>query len=1150
MKRSSGRFASDGLHGIKAFISKRPKKRQSSGFLLDYLEKPGLNGQDGDPRSESMVGVLDTKGKHRMGGSTSPVPSASNSRHTRELQGPVGRRSNDNHLRASWDNSDRGLSTGNTPSESSRYSDRSSNLPFVVEEPNLPAHRSLQVSDPGDIVRMALTLNESRRLHLGPGRLAAPGASNARRAVSVGVPVMSGPSSSRAFMRGASHEIPRSPFHGASMDVDLQSPRVSPAPDVAFLQTELDLDYEFSSATIERAEKARVALELSYEYRRLLQLLPPLHPTALSRPSTASSTQADGDQGQVLRDRHSERQLGRSYNPLQYIRNKKVRARERTPLDPEADGWQNVAVVDSWIDLVEVDASHEGFVQDDVVLLPNWEHHSHSHLLGPSINGYSVVVNKKARSKMDWMVEPAELLADAYWLEQHSNKTLIEKRNGAKVFDRFRRPKALDLEARSRRNSSFRRRPPTIEFASPGSEKVLTSQPASDSDGESYVEHVEEPFSAHESRASRIKRKILKRSRANSNASVVSSSDDEARRKSVFHLKRSSSGENIGPLARHMNRIMEEESRNQSMRSIEEPTQESPDDSHRRMAMSEKSPTEMRLPSDRHALVRRDTESTTHTDAPRISVDDYDTLQRSATANTLETIPSGDSQDTEPVKKPRPHSIHFFSRHKNKHHIAETDFAVHGGVEEGLSPVLSHSPERSSVELLRRSESYQSLRSFTSSRKQSRSKSIEDLHGRSPQDERQSPRRVKGGRVGELVREEAPSAVDYSRTSRKGSSASASEDGPTPERRKSSLDLLRPRPKQRHSDPRSQSQDMRYHVQNLPTFISSRSPERRRSRLASKTPSGGESTDISPRTSSPDLSRQPIKDTRRRPPQSSHSQSRSASHSPARSARALAANRRLDRLLSSPGGVLLGAPLVTGLAGITPANQSTWSLPHSTNANANAAQGQGLPASSQHHSPITPRDLASIRTLLLASGIKAHAIVRLASAVPATPSPFLLLAARAHPHAIPPTPRREEPLLAAHLLSAQLSSTTSALTYATHAFRTSTTPALHARLSELRERVANSLTPLVRAAGDDADAFVARLTTADTLAIKTVNDAVDAIVARRRRRFTSLRSAGWRALEWLLLAVMWAIWAAVGVVRAARGAVRGAVRAVRWVVWS
>jgi hypothetical protein len=86
--------------------------------------------------------------------------------------------------------------------------------------------------------------------------------------------------------------------------------------------------YHFSQSTLSRAQKAKDYLELQAQYRRVLDFLPPLTPSQSRRPSTASppgspvALYPTSTTGSIDFSR-----LGRPYNPLQYIRNRKVRAR-------------------------------------------------------------------------------------------------------------------------------------------------------------------------------------------------------------------------------------------------------------------------------------------------------------------------------------------------------------------------------------------------------------------------------------------------------------------------------------------------------------------------------------------------------------------------------------------------------------------------------------------------------------------------------------------------------------------------------------------------------------------------------------------------------------------------------------------------------
>ncbi len=110
-------------------------------------------------------------------------------------------------------------------------------------------------------------------------------------------------------------------------------------------------------------------------------------------------------------------------------------------------------------------------------------------------------------------------------------------------------------------------------------------------------------------------------------------------------------------------------------------------------------------------------------------------------------------------------------------------------------------------------------------------------------------------------------------------------------------------------------------------------------------------------------------------------------------------------------------------------------------------------------------------------------------------------------------------------------------------------PQLAQRITALHERAADALAPEVRALADDADALSTELLTAHTLAVQRINDRLDMVVRRRRRRLRWLRRGGYVLLEWVLLGLMWWVWLVVVIVRMLRGAVRGVWTGVRWLLW-
>ena len=229
--------------------------------------------------------------------------------------------------------------------------------------------------DSANIVNLALNLSESRRQ---AGRRIVM--SSLPPAVPTFEDNMAG-SSLRQHMqaqRRVSRNISPKPGQGAIGGIASQPTERIASP---LLQAAIDGDgqqhhYQFSQATLERAQKAKDSIELMAQYRRLLQYLPPLKPTTMSRQTTLSppSTSAGSPTAAHFKDREvmsgPARVLGRPYNPLQYIRNRKVRARERQPLDGVAEGFGDVEAVTAWVDRIADEAETAVYELGDVIQLP------------------------------------------------------------------------------------------------------------------------------------------------------------------------------------------------------------------------------------------------------------------------------------------------------------------------------------------------------------------------------------------------------------------------------------------------------------------------------------------------------------------------------------------------------------------------------------------------------------------------------------------------------------------------------------------------------------------------------------------------------------------------------------------------------------
>ncbi|KAI1392895.1 uncharacterized protein F4822DRAFT_145723 [Hypoxylon trugodes] len=397
------------------------KPRSSGGFLLanTMLDEPSRTTAAirDDGRRRSRIPVDNRKGK-------SPLNKHENSNATglgidfQEL-----RRSSDgqaNRVASPVPDEERRHSQGGRPT---------SKIPTLR-----PTTAPLDV-DSSQIVSMALNLSESRRLA-------------ERRNMSSPIPPRLA-------------QLPDN-LAGGSLKQHLQQQRrtsrtISPRPDKILtpravstsriaspLQPSFDHEtsytYHFSSSTLNRAQKAKEYLELMAQYRRLLQFLPPLKQDACSRPSSSnistSPTSAKSPADPLFGSQQI--QLGRPYNPLQYIRNRKVRARERKAIDGQALGFSDVSKVTGWIDETAAHAAKSALSLGSSPLprFSGAHENEEQELPASNIPRPISTIGKPKRVRIDWSIDPADMIADAYWLEQGDNKYLIEDRHYAKIFPR------------------------------------------------------------------------------------------------------------------------------------------------------------------------------------------------------------------------------------------------------------------------------------------------------------------------------------------------------------------------------------------------------------------------------------------------------------------------------------------------------------------------------------------------------------------------------------------------------------------------------------------------------------------------------------------------------------------------------------------
>ncbi|KAL8906518.1 MAG: hypothetical protein Q9171_006243 [Xanthocarpia ochracea] len=311
-------------------------------------------------------------------------------------------------------------------------------------------------TDPAQIVSLALSLSESRRRNVSGGGLSPIYLNPNRRQVSSeqGAARLSG---NYGSIGGANLRRHLNEQRRVSRNITpraITEPIESPSPRSArssdggdmfasprYLDANLasDVIQNPSGATLARAEKARIALELFYEYRRLLQYLPRLPIPSRSRPITPKT--ANASEATTLEE------LGRVYNPLQYIRNRKLRGRERKHLDAEAEGWKDLDRVKLWIDAIASKREASSSSTQNMMALPPLQvSQVHSQNIQSSLDRDDIVPTQarpfqSERHMLEWNFTPWDLLADAAWLSGDDNISLIEDAKGKKIVPQNRKPK-------------------------------------------------------------------------------------------------------------------------------------------------------------------------------------------------------------------------------------------------------------------------------------------------------------------------------------------------------------------------------------------------------------------------------------------------------------------------------------------------------------------------------------------------------------------------------------------------------------------------------------------------------------------------------------------------------------------------------------
>ncbi|PQE04282.1 upf0183 domain containing protein [Rutstroemia sp. NJR-2017a BVV2] len=1059
--------------------------------------------------------------------------------------------------------------------------------------------------DSAQIVNLALNLSESRRIA-------------SRRNISTPLP-SAGPALGEGFPGGSlrqhlqqqrrtSRNISPKPDRNdrvlSSVPRVSSGLRINPVPGT-FDSPESIYQYHFSSSTLARAEKAKKAIELMAQYRRLLQYIPPLkvsssekgQNTSPSGPVAGSSTSA---QPASSPDR-PQRVFGRQYNPLQYIRNRKVRARARINIDGEAQGFGNVHKVSWWVDEVSKAALHDDFINGHRVALPPFsktiEDESAIHTSPESAGPKSQAAPKVVRPRIDWAINPADMLADIYWLEQDDNKSLIEDRSGRLIFPAMpRAPESSDIRKSSDRSHGkkgngkkgdaaldLRIDTKLPDFRSFKHE--LEKQPESAGFKSRHKLH-EATNNQHGSGASSREKHRFLRSRSRSSSE---SSDSEhigrfSKRRRSGTMESQDHGRDI--LEKQMLEMMAKESGNASFMTPEKlvkqntitsietslPNSAEKSDSsislhrkaHSRNA-SRESPTKKRtgfpsMPSGRPSL---DVPGI----SPRTSLEGLDStapnspqVKASKLVNSFVPsigldLSSPKSRKSSPNRK-RPLSrvrskINHFRDHSREPSNERDQPDMSRVSIDSIDSRLSQTPDTP----YGRNRSISPTKKLLSKGTDESAKSLKKQTSlRKGKGEESGIRGLFKGTRGPVAR-----VSDFLWKRDGNNSGPSTDESDTDDYRQPTRKSEKKPPLDRQDTDAidadiSPDKTIPTYINNMPSFKSpfenrgrstrARKPEGVPDSEASEPEYSSKTNLAAPRidihkaspASSPDL-----EPAGRRVSDVSDVSTRRGSYT--RGVRS--ADSRINAILGYPGQRRNALP-VTGLS-ILEANQNRrpsldgkrqWSISDS-----------GVSA---HRGPTTKREIARVRTLLLSSGIKANEIARRAAEPKdlrdAEEKCYEDIASFAE-GPLMPVPKSQQHMLAARILQNDVQLSSRLWQQSADNFSMTTIQNLLNDMGELQSRLVENLTPMTRRIADDADEVSKDLVTGHILQVNKLTDSMDKMMRRRRRRFRWVRRGGWVMVEWALVGVMWYVWFMVVLARVIMGIGRGAVGAVRWLFW-
>jgi len=1071
--------------------------------------------------------------------------------------------------------------------------------------------------DSAQIVNLALNLSESRR-------------NASRRILSQPLPQLSGGigestvgGSLRQHLqqqRRVSRNISPKPDRTERGSRIPSGQRVNSPLQAAFdTHPDVPYQYQFSASTLARAEKAKNAIELMAQYRRLLQFVPPLKPQTLERPDTGSAAgTAPGSPTSSAASRSvsassQARQLGRPYNPLQYIRNRKVRARNSRAIDGEAQGFGDVFRVRSWVDDVTGEAINADYQAADCLMLPAFskaaEDAASPHTSPPSAGKTQATTAKVRRPRIDWVTNPADMIADIFWLEQDDNKKLIEDHQGRLIF-----PQRTELRRPMSRRSED---PEPVMTPSPVVVVVVKKETPEpdlrvDTKLPEFKSIKSDSDKAYDSPASRARQKLrdvrdatrihhrntgsisdhrFLRSRSRSDSDSSDSDVGRQRRRRSGTANSADRGKDI--LEKQMMEMLAKEAKQTEWSAPHEVVD----------------PVEPRRSSQNGVLDRYKSTSPSHSRSTSLVKQErplkHDSLKGTSSGRASLEVPGGNPRKSLDFDSTAPDSPETKA--------SKVTNAFVPSIAMDLSPPRSRntSPERRPLSKVRSKILPFYERTRDSSRVRGEEDiaedipSFKDLASESPDtpegrrrskspvkrvESRKTDDSLKLKKVGSIRRGKGEdsgirglfkgSKNPVTRVSDflwKKESTGLSSGFSTDESDAEDLRLSQTKSEKKGSressagtpidefDAIAARKEKPSFIPDMPVFTS---PFDRRGRSTRpKEEPGSPEPSLSQEKRAREERRKfsrahllelpPRIDVQNASPTSSPDLGaadrfhRDSSISDIESNRGSYSNgvqgadARLNAILGLPGRRRNALP-ITGLSSLETSHDTRPSLEGKRQW---SISDRGT---SVNRGPMTRMEIARVRALLLSSGIKAKEISRRAAELKDLrtddDSRYKDVAVLAKEE-LTLVPKSQEHRLAARIISDDIQLSSQMWHASADTFCNSTVADLLDKIETLRSRVGDTLTPLTRKAADEADEVSKELVTSQTLQVKSISDTIAKMMRRRSRKFRWLRRGGWVMVEWALVGVMWWLWFMVVLVRVVMGVGRGTVAAVRWLFW-